>query len=212
MTSVLPRGRGAATVAVLVAAGVIMVAAGCGSPPSAATQNPLTPPVTSGPWPNPSAPPEGDLIATGIASGNEELVLAFWRAGEPHLMTVWRDRTTGALRDSSQVNFAWYPNRPSPHLREVLQLELDGGRLVEFGIVRGGVGKVVIEHDGQRYDARLAPWSVDGSVLTFWHERPGTAATVETPDAELPTVVLYDASGAELDRQLLKQSYGHGDA
>jgi hypothetical protein len=76
--------------------------------------------------------------------------------------------------------------------------------------VRGEVAKVAIEHGGQRYDARLAPWSVDESVLTFWHERPGTAATFETPEAELPTVVLYDASGAELDRQLLKQSYRQG--
>lgn len=209
MTSVLQRRPGAATVAVLVAAaGALVFAAGCGSTPSATRPTRLTPPATFGPWPNPSAPPEGDLIATGITSGNEELVLAFWRAGEPHLIVVWRDRAAGTLRDNPEVNFIWYGSDLG--LREVVQLELDGGRVVEYGIVRGRVAKVIIEHDGQRSDARLAPWSVDESVLTFWHERPGTAATIETPDSELPTVVLYDASGVELDRQLLKRTVRQG--
>jgi hypothetical protein len=187
-------------------------AAGCATTP--ATPAPassagvgVTPPAAL----NPSDPPYGAPIATGVRSGDAMLLLWFNRLVTPvGLDTGWYDPRTGAPADGPQPSMAWLPRDRSPACFQLIQeLPMPEGDLLDLGFLIAPAASVLMAERGVTARAGIAPWSRDPGVVAFWIRRQGrpvghldTAATRDTPE-----FTALDGHGTTLCRQAFISPY-----
>src|SRR5436190_50990 len=112
---------------------------------------------------NPSAPPLGNTVPTGILVMNKEMILFFWGEVErPYLGTDWRDRDTGRITEEIPVP----PVEMSLPIGTagvdpifgLQQLVVGDGTLVEYGAVRGPAARIVVRNpEGGEVEAAFTP-------------------------------------------------------
>ena len=212
-----------AGVAALAAAAAILVACAQPGPAEHWTGGPVTPsPIQL--TINPSAPPLGNTVPTGILVMNKEMILFFWGEVErPCLGTDWRDRDTGRITEEIPVP----PVEMSLPIGTagvdpifgLQQLVVGDGTLVEYGAVRGPAARIVVrDPEGGEVEAAFTPWTRDPAVTIFWvHRRgapiPKNVAVREglweplAPD-RYPLVSAYDGGGRRIaDARIRPSAY-----
>lgn len=166
---------------------------------------------------NPSAPPRGDTIPTGLKTGDNEMILYFWGSGQRdiHLTTAWRNTKTQQITDGVwSLAGQWWRGAPdNDGFLTLSQMPVDRG-VFEFGAFRGSPERITSTVDGKSYDAAFTTWSADASVVVFWLHRAGTPAPHESPvnadgyrpipDEKYPLITAYDAAGNVMATQRLK--------
>jgi hypothetical protein len=177
-----------------------------------------TEPTQSGPgsltldpsaWPNPSATPDGALIATGLTVDKRELVLAFSRLPSPADTLVqqaaWLDHTTRTLALVANPNWGWHrPGVQSGGVQTFTQIMTSAG-LLEYGYAHGPAARVTIESAGQRVSAGVAAWGLDPTVVAFWSLHDGSPTRHDSSASERPVVTVLDSTGSEVDHQVLTE-------
>ncbi|HEX6498200.1 MAG TPA: hypothetical protein VF054_04115 [Micromonosporaceae bacterium] len=151
--------------------------------------------------PNPSFPPIGGVVATGIRVDDRELLIWFGRFNaRPDGVAVdhaWYDRATGAIGRQPET---WpgpgefrglYEMCPPPATLHIHELWLVDGRMVDFGFVAGSADRMVMTQGGRTYHASLRPWAEDPSLVAFWLVRPAapTTRSAPPPATDLPRIV-----------------------
>ncbi|GAA2383006.1 hypothetical protein Cme02nite_64700 [Catellatospora methionotrophica] len=170
----------------------------------------VTPPPPVSPSPNPSAPPIGDPIRTGVTIAGSELVVYFWGSAQPYLDEFWYG-PNGAEDGPYSTVFAGAHGQPFLDMREII---VGDGTLIDYGSVRGPVGRLHCEAEGETVAASFTPWSADRSVYVFWlvrHGRPLPAPTLvreglwlPLADEDYPLCTAYDADGKALGNSRIK--------
>jgi len=185
-----------AGVAALAAAAAILVACAQPGPAEHWTGGPVTPsPIQL--TINPSAPPLGNTVPTGILVMNKEMILFFWGEVErPYLGTDWRDRDTGRITEEIPVP----PVEMSLPIGTagvdpifgLQQLVVGDGTLVEYGAVRGPAARIVVrDPEGGEVEAAFTPWTRDPAVTIFWDPEGGEVEAAFTPWTRDPAVTIF---------------------
>ncbi|MBV1856099.1 hypothetical protein [Catellatospora tritici] len=169
----------------------------------------VTPPSPVRPSPNPSASVRGVPIRTGVVVAGRELVLFFWGGDQPNLDTFWY----GPNGDEGQAGGVFAGSNGEPFL-DMRELAVGDGKLIDYGTVRGPVGRLVCEAEGARTAASFTPWSEDRSVYVYWLVRHGRPLPDPTPvrdglwlplsDEHYPLCTAYDGDGRVLGSSRLK--------
>ncbi|MFC7480290.1 hypothetical protein ACFQX7_09935 [Luedemannella flava] len=100
---------------------------------------------------NPSAPPVGDTVPTGVVVDGRELVLYVWHSVQvPWLGAAALDRGTGGLTDWLIGTGRSFNGTGEPgHFGEVRREEVPDGTVIYMGMFRGTVDRIVLaEPDG----------------------------------------------------------------
>ncbi|HEU4422336.1 MAG TPA: hypothetical protein VFR67_07310 [Pilimelia sp.] len=162
--------------------------------------------------PNPSFPPIGGMITTGVRIDGKELVLALGRISglvgmEAHLY----DSVTGVVTPGPEATMGWSPPRePATGFADIREAALDTSHVLQWGWVRGPAARLNVRQDGADHPVTAATWSADPDVTAFWVLRRGRPAgnwldeSSPPPDDQLPVFTAYDRAGRELDRVLFK--------
>ena len=195
-----------------------------GTPTPAATALPAPPatPLPAPPTPtdvgvtpttplNPSDPPVGTPIVTGVHAGNAALLVWFNRWTQPAgFDRDWYDVATGRRVDGPRASRGWGPEQPGPDcIQFLVEFPMPEGDLLDLGYLIGPATSVVLTQPGVLTAADIATWSVDPRFVAFWVRRPGPPLpppddgtrprTGPVPDA--PVFTAFDADGTVLCRQ-----------
>lgn len=139
---------------------------------TAAVADPTAPSIT----PNPSLPPIGGLIATGIMLDTRELLIWFGKS-EPEpaaLGWTWYDRKSGSVSQRpDETTLVWCP---VGHVRDLNEVPLGDGRVLDLGLLNGHPDQVAIAQGGREYRASLRAWTQNADVVAFWLVRPRDGA------------------------------------
>jgi hypothetical protein len=161
-----------------------------------ASPSPAPSPTRSAPMSfPPSFPPVGDVIATGVAVGADELV--FWFHEGPFLSAGLRD-TAGAVRplDPGGGGDNGFGN--------LGEIDDRHGGIVDYGLFLGNATAITVSTGGRPVAATLATWSGNTSYHVFWARRTGTAVpptgAPATAGAAQPQFTAYDLAGRTLAR------------
>ncbi|GAA1804405.1 hypothetical protein GCM10009682_27610 [Luedemannella flava] len=165
---------------------------------------------------NPSAPPVGDTVPTGVVVDGRELVLYVWHSVQvPWLGAAALDRGTGGLTDWLIGTGRSFNGTGEPgHFGEVRREEVPDGTVIYMGMFRGTVDRIVLaEPDGGSAEAAFTAWSA-GDYTIFWARCRAAPIPENTPVGEgrtepldpvkYPLVSAFDKSGAALDEVRLR--------
>lgn len=158
--------------------------------------------------PNPSFPPIGGIIPTGITVNSSELLIWFGRFNARSdgvaVDHAWYDRSTGTVGRQPET---WpgpgefrglYDLCPPPAILHIHELWLVDGRMVDFGFVAGRADEVIMTQGGHAYQAGLRPWVENPNLVAFWLVRPAPKTWSRPPPAaDLPRIVV-NGHGAPL--------------
>jgi len=163
--------------------------------------------------PNPSLPPVGAMITTGLRLDGQELVLAFGRlSGTVSLEAHLYDSATGVVASGPAPTMGWLaPDQTAPGFVDITEAALDDSHVLEWGYARGPVARITVRQDGAEYPVATAVWSADRDVTAFWVLRPGKPSgnwhprvTSPLPDDKLPVFTALNHNGTNLHRVLFK--------
>jgi len=153
---------------------------------------------------NPSAPPLGNTVPTGIVVQDREMILYFWgNPANPYFDVVWRDRGTGQVTEKGSG--LGVGARPPDGFFEVNQLVAEDGTLIEYGALRRPAARITCAADGVTVEARYTRWSIDPMVTIFWLQRSGSpipanrdvgdGRTEPLEPERYPLLTAYDSAG-----------------
>ena len=160
---------------------------------------------------NPSDPPDGAPIATGVRTGDAALLLWFDHLVKPIGMdSGWYDAHSGGRTDGPQPSMAWLPGeRPADCFQIIVEVPMPEGDLLDLGFLIAPAASVLMTDRGSTAQAGIAAWSRDPGVVAFWirrHGKPvGQRDTTVTQDT--PEFTAVDAHGKTLCRQAFISAY-----
>jgi hypothetical protein len=149
------------------------------------------------PSPEPTSVREGQVIATGIQAGDEELVFYAVRIHNSQLprirfgiMAGLRSRA-GTLTPAVETNeTTGAGTAPGFHAIEApMNVGSPEVAVPEFGYYAGPAAAITAQQGGRTVAAQLARWSADSSIVIFWFP-----ATIQT-GAPVASLAAYSSSG-----------------
>lgn len=151
---------------------------------------------------DPSFPPLGPVVRTGVRVGtNQELVM--WFSGStdvPQVNDGLLDLGTGAVEDLDQLASG---DQSVPGFQQLGQIDDRRSGVVDFGLYVGTVGAVVVESHSGHDAAHLFVWPGNRRYVLFWADHSGTPLPTESDhpfpaDTDMPRFVAYTDHGRQL--------------
>jgi hypothetical protein len=160
---------------------------------------------------NPSDPPNGAPVATGVRAGDATLLLWFTRLSPPVALDYgWYDPRTGRRTDGPQPSMGWNPDYGTANcFLDLIEMPMPEGDLLDLGLLTAPAGTVLLTQHGRTAAANVAPWSADRGVVAFWIRRVGRPVTWQDTKAgpDTPVFTAADEHGRTLCRQQFISRY-----